>query len=156
MSTDAQTIAAALQDAALVDFSSWSATLRGHLAEEVEIRHSPPVPALDGWRDRAAAERYLEAEVEAFPRAFDSFAAEIGTEVADAGTIVTDVVYAGRLRDGGPDVRLGFRIRLVLREGAIALLDATSLPETSKGDLVLWLKAVDAAGGFHPPGPQRP
>ena len=154
----AEAVAAELERAARRDFPSWSRTLQGHLADDVEIRHDPPVPSLDGWRDRALTQQYLEAEVEAFPRAFsDDFAAEISTTVPDTETIVTDVVYAGTLRGAeGPYVRLGFRLRLDLADGAIVRLDASYLPDTDKSHLVRWLKAVDAAGGFHPPAPTRP
>jgi hypothetical protein len=150
-------IAGELDAAARRGFEAWNATLRANLAEEVEIHHNPAVPALDGWRDRENAAEYLEEELIAFPRAFgDDFHVRIETRVETPDLIRTEVSYEGTLVPDGPQVAVGFTMAVVVRDNAVVCLDAGSLPETRKQDLVAWLKAVEAAGGFHPPAPQRP
>jgi hypothetical protein len=149
-------IAGELDAAARLSFEAWNVTLRANLGQEVEIRHDPPVPALDGWRDRENAAEYLEQELVAFPRAFrDDFQVRIETRVENSDLIRTEVAYEGTLVPDGPQVAVGFTMAVVVRDDAVVCLDAGSLPETRKQDLVAWLKAVEAAGGFDPPAPQR-
>ena len=149
---DAARLARELEEAAAQGFDAWNQALADHLDDSVEIRHAPPAPDLDGRRSRVAAIAYLRAEAEAFPRAFTQFELRVGLVVSDEDSISGNLWYRGVLGPPQPvPVSVGFGVELGLSGGRINLLAGSPLAETSRRDLVAWLKAVEAAGGFHPP-----
>ena len=147
-----EALAASLLAAVARGFGDWSEELAVNLADRVEIVHRPPVPVLDGTRSAESAAAYLREEVVAFPRAFeDDFRIE-ATVVPAGDGLLAGFVYSGTLRsEDRPFVRVGFRLDIVLEGGRVAKLVGSPSPETTREDMVRWLKAVEAAGGFHPP-----
>jgi hypothetical protein len=147
-----EALAASLLAAVGRGFGDWSEQLAANLADRVEIVHRPPVPALDGTRSAEAAAAYLREEAVAFPRAFeDDFRVEAMVVPGGEGLLAA-FVYSGTLRsEDRPVVSVGFHLDIVLESGRVVKLVGSPSPDTTREDMVGWLKAVEAAGGFHPP-----
>jgi hypothetical protein len=122
------------------------------LADTVEFRHEPPVPVLDGLRSRADSADYLRLELVAFPRAFGPGWAVTFSEPVTEGAWVRlpEVRWSGPLVADGRrvDVRMGLGLQVSAK--GIVVIFGTTLSTTTRDDLVAWLKAVAATGGFRP------
>ena len=147
----------ALRDAARRSAHETYEVLIEHLADAVEFRHRPPVAALDGIRSRADSAAYLRLELVAFPRAFrDDLTVTFAAPEIDGDWVhVPEVHWAGTLLTTGRTVDIGMGLALLVNAGEIVVIEGTVLTSTLRDDLVAWLKAVAAAGGFEP-GSARP
>jgi hypothetical protein len=149
---DPACLARSLSAAAERGFPEWCEELVAHLADDVEILHTPPVPHLDGWRGRAQAAAYLREEAVAFPRAFSDDFGIRASIVPTADGVAAEFVYHGTLR--APErtfVEIAFALDIVVGTGGIVRLTGIQLPTTTRSAMISWLRAVEANGGFHPP-----
>jgi hypothetical protein len=133
-------------------------TLIDHFADVVEFRHQPPVPALDGLRSRAESAAYLRSELIAFPRAFhDDLMVTLVRPLTDGAWVrVPEIHWRGTLVTTERFVDIGMGLALLVDRGQIAVIEGTVLASTLRDDLVGWLKAVAATGGFEHSAARRP
>jgi hypothetical protein len=149
-------LAAQLRVAVARGFSAWNECLVDNLDTEVEIRHVPAAPHLDGRRDATAAALYFREESSVFPRAFEAdFRFQARVRARGAG-VRAEIWHRGTLvLPSRPTVAVGFDLELGLSAGRITRVVGTGRPDTARADLIGWLEAVRLVGGFDPPPAQR-
>ena len=133
------------------DFAALWSVAADHAGEVVEISHTPPMPALDGFRTRADFTGYVMEEARIFPQSFVhcAVAATIGVE---HGAIVWNPLsLSGTLRGSGRPVDIRFRVELHFHDRKLVRVVGMQTGATPKADIIDWLRAVEDVGGFNPP-----
>jgi hypothetical protein len=146
-------IATEFVEACVRDVAAAYNVLAGALSDRVEIRHDPPVKALDGWRSATSAAQYLRLEAVSMPRAFQDGAVLQARATWSEDEIVFDPFsWVGALRDEQlHNVVISYRVAITLRAGRIVRITGSPLPTTNRSHLRAWLRALDDNGGFTPP-----
>lgn len=126
--------------------------LSDRLAAEVQVLHRPSAPDLDGWRTRRDMEAYLYLEALAIPRAFAAdLRLVVATKVTEGRVVVDPWTWSGTLRGQDPRlVSIRFVVDLQFKNQMIERIEGRPHPDTDKGDIRAWLRAIDACGRFAP------
>ena len=130
------------------DLTKFMSLISSLSAEWVEMRHSPPIEELDGFRTRDDFVAYMMHEAEFFPKTFNAIKVNATTRVEEDYIAIEPLSFSGTLVGQERHVDIRYRLTLHFESGQVRKITGQLLRENIRDDVIAWMKVIDSLGGL--------